>query len=211
MIAGVAFDLDKGLFTAAKLADLCGVKRPVIDTMGTRGFIQVTGREPPAAPRPQSKAKGRQPRSPKGHPLFSFRVVVKVREMRVLAAQTNLALTESVGMVDEEPGESAQRTIADYEASLSELADAPAYGGEWMWAMARSVERGKPFFVYAYAARPDDEWQIDMHIENPGVQSPNEPPCFGWKVPHIYVPVGEIFISVYNDCKRLLGLTAGEE
>jgi hypothetical protein len=79
-----------------------------------------------------------------------------------------------------------------------------------MWAMARSIERGKPFYIYAYATRSDQKWQFDMHIENPGAERPNELPCFGWKVPHIFVPVGEIFIAVYNDCKKLLGLTMGE-
>jgi len=54
-------------------------------------------------------------------------------------------------------------------------------------------------------------WQFDMHVENFGTEKPSEPPCFGWKVPHIYVPVGEIFIAVYNDCKELLGLTMGEQ
>ena len=107
-------------------------------------------------------------------------------------------------------GDAERKKIADYEASISELADAPAYGGEWMWAMARSIERGKPFYIYAYATRSDQKWQFDMHIENPGAERPNELPCFGWKVPHIFVPVGEIFIAVYNDCKKLLGLTMGE-
>ena len=68
MIAGVAFDLYAGLFTPSKVADLSGVKRPVIDTMGTRDFIGPTRRE---------RATER--------PLFSFRDVVKVRIMRSLA------------------------------------------------------------------------------------------------------------------------------
>ena len=76
-----------------------------------------------------------------------------------------------------------------------------------MWALARSIERGRPFHIYAYAARLDDEWQFDMHIQNPGIASPSEPPCFGWQVPHIFVPVGEIFVAVYNDCKRTLGIS----
>jgi hypothetical protein len=46
-----------------------------------------------------------------------------------------------------------------------------------------------------------------MHIEGTGVEKPNEPPCFGWKVPHIYVPVGEIFLVTYADSKKLLGIS----
>ena len=193
MIAGAAFDLYRPLFTPAQLAALCGVKRPVIDTMGTRGLIGASGRQPSATqPRQQSKTKGRHPPAPKGRPLFSARDAFKVRLMRVLAAQLDLALTESVSMADwtELTDEAVKTKIADYEASISELAHIPAYGGEWMWGMARSIERGKPFFVYAYATRSGGNWEFDMHVEGLGIEKPGEPPCFGWKVPHIFVPVG---------------------
>ncbi len=214
MIAGSAFDIYRPLFTAGKVAALCGVKRPVIDTMGTRGFIHASGREQPATPRPQSRTKGRRPRAPKGRPLFSARAVFKVRLMRVLAAQLDVGLNESGFFAEksENPDDRVKMKLADYEAAadaiaaLAEIADRPAVQGEWMWAMARSIERGKPFHIYAYAARLDDEWQFDMHLENYGIESPSEPPCFGWNVPHIYVPAGQIFIAVYNDCKKLLGI-----
>jgi hypothetical protein len=128
-----------------------------------------------------------------------------------------MGLSEASAMAGkvEEPDEALQRKIAEYEAAIAELADTVAMRGEWMWAMARSVERGKPFYVYAYTAPSEGKWLFDVHIENPDVEHPSEPPCFGWNVPHIYVPVGEIFIAVYNDCKKLLGLTdqttAGED
>jgi hypothetical protein len=208
MIAGAAFDLYKPLFTAGKVADLCGVNRPVIDTMGTRGFIRASGRE--HATQPQPKKKGRP--AEKGRPLFSARDVLKVRLMRVLADETDYALTESKGMAAwaEETSEADQKKIAEYEASISMLADAPTYQGEWMWFLARTIERGRPALIYAYATRAGGKWQFDMHVENPGVEKPSEPPCFGWDVPHIYVPVGKIFSAVYNDCKKLLGITTDE-
>src|SRR4029077_6821849 len=123
-----------------------------------------------------------------------------------------LAFTESVEMAGwvGETDKVQQKKIADYEASMSKLADAPGYEGEWMGFLARTLEAGKPAHIYAYANRSDGKWQFDMHIENPDVKSLGEP-CFGWKVPHIYVPVGEIFIATYDDCKKLLGLTAGED
>jgi hypothetical protein len=209
MISGVAFDIYKPLFTAAKVADLSGVKRPVIDTMGTRGFIRASGREQPATPRAQSRTTGRRPRAPKGRPLFSTRDVFKVRLMRVLAAQLDVGLTESGFMADkaEKPDESVKRTIAEYEAALVKAADTIAMTGEWMWAMARSIERGTPFYIYAYATRSKNKWEFDMHVENPGVEKPSEPPCFGWTAPNLYVPIGKIFIDVYNDCKKLLGIS----
>ena len=82
-----------------------------------------------------------------------------------------------------------------------------------MWALARSIERGRPLFVYAYVARSKGEWLVDMHVENPGVKTPSERPSFGshlpdvWSVPHVFVPVGAIFAKVYNSCKVLLGLS----
>ena len=208
MIGGIGFDIYAGQFSSTELAVLCGVKRPVVDTMGTRGFIGPTRREQSAGPRQQSKAKGSRPKSPKGRPLFSFRDAVMVRMMRVLSP-LGVGLSVSSFMADQ----AKERKITESEAAmdsmaeLADVADTPATKGEWMWAMARSIERGKPFYIYAYATRFDDEWQFDMHIENPGVEKPDEPPCFGWNVPHIYVPVGEIFIAVYNDCKKLLGIT----
>ena len=36
-------------------------------------------------------------------------------------------------------------------------------------------------------------------------------PCFGLQVPHVYVPISEIFISVYNECKKILGVTAAQD
>ena len=195
MIAGVAFDLYAGLFTPSKVADLSGVKRPVIDTMGTRDFIGPTRRE---------RATER--------PLFSFRDVVKVRIMRSLAP-LGMGLKESSLMTDvfKKRKMTESEAAMDAMAELADVADIPAYGGEWMWAMARSIERGKPFYIYAYAARTKNKWQFDMHIENPGVKSPTEPPCFGWTHPNLFVPVGEIFIATYKDCKKVLGITMGEK
>jgi hypothetical protein len=83
---------------------------------------------------------------------------------------------------------------------------AAATKGEWMWAMARSIEMASPLYIYAFVAPIKNKWQFDMHIENAGVESPSEPPCFGWDAPLIFVPVSEIFISVYNDCKKMLGI-----
>ena len=46
-------------------------------------------------------------------------------------------------------------------------------------------------------------WLFDIHLGEKGAI-----PCFGLQVPHVYVPISEIFISVYNDCKKILGVTA---
>lgn len=195
MISGVAFDIYRPLLPPSRVAELCGVKRPVVDTMSTRGFIAPEGRE---------RATER--------PLFSFRDVFKVGLMRSMAP-LGMGLKESSLMAEALKKRKIDKSEAatDWMAELADMADTPAMKGEWMWAMARSVERGKPFYIYAYAARINNKWQFDMHIENPGTERPSEQPCFGWKVPHIYVPVGKIFITAYNESKKVLGLTMGEE
>jgi hypothetical protein len=121
--------------------------------------------------------------------------------MRDLADQVDFALTQSKDMAvwTEEISEADQKKLVEYEASVSKLADAFAYEGEWMWGMARSIERGKRLFI---ATRTGGKWQFDMHIETTNTAGEPNEPCFGWDVPHIYVPVGKIFTAVYNDCKE---------
>ena len=68
-----------------------------------------------------------------------------------------------------------------------------------MWACARSLERGKPLVIYGYATRVGREWALDMQLGEPGA-----PPCFGWDVPHLFVPMSSLFADVYGKCKGLL-------
>ena len=115
------FDLYRPLFTPAKLAELCGVKRPVIETMGTRDFVTPTGRE---------HATGR--------PLFSFRDVFKVSLMRWVAP-LGMELKESSLMAEAFKKIKKSEAAMDWMAELADMANTPATKGEWMWAMARSV------------------------------------------------------------------------
>jgi hypothetical protein len=89
------------------------------------------------------------------------------------------------------------KTIDEY----GEVAERFATEGEWMAACARSYERGAPIAMYAYATRSENgEWLLDMHLFNYG-----EKPSFGWNVPHIFVPISDLYIDVYTKCKKLLG------
>jgi hypothetical protein len=81
-----------------------------------------------------------------------------------------------------------------------------AAGRNWMWACARSVETKQPINIYAYAARSADRWLFDMHLGEKGAI-----PCFGLQVPHVYVPISKIFISVYIECKKILGVTGAQD
>jgi hypothetical protein len=91
---------------------------------------------------------------------------------------------------------------------LTRLSDPPAERQalrNWMWVCARSVEAKQPINIYAYAARSADRWLFDLHLGEKGAIS-----CFGLQVPHVYVPISEIFISVYNECKKILGETGAQ-
>ena len=193
MSAGAAFDLYVGQFTTGEVAQVCGVSRPVIDMWGTRGFIEPTRRERPIAGRLASTTKERRSRTSKGKPLFSARDMFKARLLQVLAAQLGIALSDSVLVARK-----AEKALID----AAQIADSVARSGEWMWATARSVEQGESLYIYAYATRSEQKWLFDMHIINPG-----KPPSFGWDVPHLYVPMSAIFIAVYTDCKKFLGIS----
>lgn len=176
MIAGSYFHLYVGQFTAGEVASMCGVSRPVIDTWGTRGFLQPTRRERQSPSRVGAKTKSTDLK--KGKPLFSAADAFKAQLLKLLSEDVGTPL--EIG-------------------AASEVAGAAAYKGEWMWAVARGVEKEKPLLVYTYVARVKSKWQFDMHIGERG-----KAPCFGWSKPHIYVPMSDIFTGIYLACKRLV-------
>jgi hypothetical protein len=198
MIAGVAFDLYAGQFSVGEAATILKMKPSVLAMQVQRGLISPTRREVAAGSRKKRERQGKT--------RLSLRELMKVDTQNALASM-GFSLTESVPV-----GDKMKRTTEHVAARLFtleaiEVADRISTTGEWMWAMARSIERGKPFYIYAYAARQKSGWELDMYIENPGVVKPSQPPCFGWDVPHIYLPVSAIFTTLYSDSKKVLGLS----
>jgi hypothetical protein len=191
MFAGVPFDIGAGQLTATDVARLVGVQRPVIDTVLAREQLAPTRRGTSG----HKKTKGR--------PLLSFEDALQLSLMRTVSTLGIPMSKSSEPLAPVNMKFTGPKAAVDLMAKMSEVARSPG----WTWAMARSIERGKPFFIYAYVTRQKGDWRYDMHVENPGTEKPREPPCFGWDVPHIYVPVGEIFAAVYNDCKELLGVS----
>ena len=114
----------------------------------------------------------------KGRPLFSARTIFKARLLQELS--NSIALSN-------------YRDVEAAAAAAGIVADT----GEWMWSTARGVEEGKPRIIYAYATRIDGKWKFDMHIGKRANR-----PCFGWEHPHVFVPMSEIFGSVYVECKK---------
>jgi hypothetical protein len=173
-----AFDLDAALFSAGELAEVSGLGRSMVDVWVSRGLLQPTRRE-----RPKQKTKGKA-RKPQGRPLFSVGAIFQVRLTRELGAQIGIGSSEWVPLAN--------------IAAVAEIAS----GGNWMWPCARGAERAQPFNVYAYAARSGGKWLFDMHVGEDGAA-----PCFGLHMPHIFIPMSEIFASVYVESKKILGVT----
>jgi hypothetical protein len=124
--------------------------------------------------------------------MFSVIIIFKARLILELGNTLGLGPSESSLASDE-----ALRTeIPARELEEENVAEIAA-ARNWMWACARSVETKQPINIYAYAAQSADRWLFDMHLGEKGAI-----PCFGLQAPNVYVPVSEIFISVYRNARR---------
>jgi hypothetical protein len=183
-----AFDIDAALFTVTELAQVSGISRSAIDMYLHRGVLTPTRRERTSSPTRKTKGRGRK--ATHGRPMFSVVIIFKARLIRELGNAVGLG-----------PSESSLASDAAVNAEIPTRERKPA-GGNWMWVCARSVEKNQPLNIYAYAARSDDKWLFELHLGEKGAL-----PRFGWARPHIYVPLSEIFIAVYNECKNIAGVT----
>lgn len=177
-------------FPLGEAARILDMKPSVLAMWGQRGLGSPTRREGSS----RTKKRSRQ-----GRGLFSARDMVKIKTQQILA-DMGFSLNETVPL-----GDKAKLTTASAAMRLSaieaeEVADTVTMKGEWMWAVARAFEAGKHLHVYVYASPHNQkEWQFDMHVGDLG-----EPPCFGWTMPHIYLPMSDIFIGIYTACKKML-------
>jgi hypothetical protein len=130
--------------------------------------------------------------------MFSAIIIFKARLICELGHTLGLGPSEASLASDE----ALHAEIPARELEKENVAEI-AVGRNWMWACARSVEENQPLNIYAYAARSADRWLFDMHLGEKGAM-----PSFGLLVPHVYVPLSEIFIGVvYAECKKILGVT----
>ena len=198
-IKQVAFSLDAPLFTSAELAEVSGLARSMVDVWVSRGLLQPTRRE--QSPR---RTKGKV-RKGHGRPMFSAIAIFKVRLACELGRHLGIGLSEWVPL----GGLAGAAETGSDATNIAEATNLLA-GGNWMWAVARGVENDKPFKTYSYATNATGKWLFDTQI---GQQ--HQTPSFGLDVPHLFIPTGIIFETVYTECKKLLGLsvqkTAGED
>ena len=193
------FDIDAALFTVTELAQVSGISRPAIDMYLHRGVLIPTRRARTLSPIRKTKVRGWK--TAQGRPMFSVIIIFKARLILELGNTLGLGPSESSLASDQ-----ALRTEIPARQLGEENVAEIAAGRNWMWACARSAETKQPINIYAYAARSADRWLFDMHFGENGAI-----PCFGLRVPHVYVPISEIFINVYKECKKILGVTGAGE
>jgi hypothetical protein len=191
-----ALDIDAALFTVTELAQVSGISRSAIDMYLHRGVLIPTRRERTSSPARKTKVRGRK--TTQGRPMFSVVIIFKARLIRELGNALGLGPSESSLAADA----AVDAKIPARELKAAKVPEIVA-GPNWMSACARSVENNQPLNIYAYAARSADKWLFDMHVGKNGAI-----PRFGLQGPRIYVPISEIFISVYNECKNIAGVTS---
>lgn len=189
------FDIEAPLFTAAECAEVSGLSRALVDVWVGRNLLPPTRRE--YSPR---RSKGRV-RKGRGRPMFSAVAIFKVRVASELGRYFKIGLSEWSPV-----GTEVERAQNESELSAAAAIAGISAEGNWMWAVARALEADKRFNVYGYAAYQNREWLFDMHIGDQLIE-----PCFGTTIPHIFIPMSDIFESVYKDCKKLLGLVASRD
>jgi hypothetical protein len=163
------FPLDAPLFTVAELKQISRLPSGTVDVYLHRRIIQPT----------RSPAKSK--RGSRGRHLFSTIAISKARFLAELWSHLFVRGTEILDVAND--------PIFEFAMIFDE---------NWMWAVARSVERETPLKIHCYAVFIDGSWKID-----PQVGEELKEPCFGLKVPHIFIPMSEIFASVYLECKAI--------
>jgi hypothetical protein len=171
--------IDKPEFTAAQLCAVAGIDRKLVNLWLERNLIAPTKVERLAA---------------RNRPMFSVIAIFKARLIRALSE--TLSINPASSMLAGIEAERASRPGAAAASSIARMAQTIADEG-WMWAVARSVDRGKPLALFAAINRVDDCWQFFMEFDVGKFAQRFQP-----DEPYAVVPIGEIFATVYRDCKK---------
>jgi len=170
-----AFDLDAPLFTTLELAKIAGINRGVADVWLHRELLKPT--------RSASVGNG-----PQGRPLFSAVVIFQAKLIRRLSETVDIGPSTGtlVALKTEEERGSAQIAKMSVE-------------GNWWWAVVRSSDKPKPITIIGLAGKKGGEWQLDVRLE-----SDHSPLCFAPGAPYIVLPLSEIFLTVYQQCSKIM-------
>jgi hypothetical protein len=172
--------IDASNFNATQLGHVAGADRKLINLWLERGLISPTKLERVGD---------------RNRPKFSVIAIFKARLMKVLSE--TLSISPSSSMLAGNEAERAAKPSAAVASSITHMANTLADEG-WMWAVARSVDRGKPLALFAAINRAEDCWRFFMEFD-----VGKFPQRFLPKEPYAVIPIGVLFAEVYRQCKTM--------
>ena len=202
-------DITSPLFTTAELCRVAGLAPPLAKVWLQRGLLR-PGRADLVAVRKR--------------PLFSVMSVFQARLARELGKglemgpldageagrakkQATQAVIRHVATSAGEAAEPVSRLLAEgkrgQKSGKKSLVNIVTDEG-WTWAVARSVERGKPLPLLGGVAKHDGCWSFYIALD-PMELAKNLGPADTYAV----IPIGAMFAHVYLDCKAIYERTTG--
>jgi hypothetical protein len=194
-------DIVAPLFTTQELCRAAGLDPVLAKAWIARGLLDPDRADPIAVRR---------------RPLFSVMTVFRARLARELGDQLGVAPSDVVETkrakkrADVKTVKDIARASGDVEEALRKLLaegrKPPRQGLDrlarvvadegWSWAVARSVERGKPLGLIAGVSRDKGCWDFYLALEAEKLAE-----RFGPKRSYAVIPVGAMFAEVYSACK----------
>jgi hypothetical protein len=206
-------DINAPLFTTQELCRAAGLEPALAKAWIARGLLDPDRADPIAVRR---------------RPLFSVMTIFRARLARELSDQLGIRpadaekFNEAKKRADEKTVKGIARASGDVEAALRKLLaegrKPPRTGLDrltrvvadegWTWAVARSVERGKPLQLLGGISRENGCW--DFHL---ALDAANLADRFGSKRTYAVIPVGGMFADVYGTCGAMYqsGLPASQK
>jgi hypothetical protein len=172
--------IDLAAFTATQLSTVTGIDRKLVNLWLERGVITPTHLER---------------LTERNRPMFSVIAIFKARLIKALSDE--LSINPASSMLAGAEAERASRPGARAASSVARMAQVIADAG-WMWAVARGVDRGKPLALFAAINRTDDCWQLFLEFDVGKFAQ-----RFGPDKAYAVIPIGEVFATVYRQCKKI--------
>ncbi len=198
MAEEMAIDISSPGFSATELAVVAGANRKLIDPWLERDLLEPTH---------VRRTGGRK------SPRFSVIAVFKARVIRELLETVWIGASPAVDFgvkaeeVSAKKAEAASHLVAELAThdALADLSTVIADEG-WMWAVARSVERGKLLPIMAAITRSTDCWDLFLEFDVGKFADRIEADR-----PYVVIPIGAIFASVYSKCKAIVEARTPEQ
>ncbi len=199
-------DITLPLFTTSELCRAAGLAPHLAKVWLQRGLIE-PGRTDQLAVRKR--------------PLFSVAGIFRAALARQLGEQIEIGPFEA-GAAGGAPKTSSSAAIKQIAASTRDDAETlvderkPERPGinqlarvitdeGWMWAVARSVERGKPLPLFGGVSKDGGCWSFYVELDAQKLHSHFAPDAV-----YAVVPIGAIFARVYTQCKSIYTATTAE-